>query len=113
MSGGGHGHGNGDEHGHGHEGGCGCGHGHQEDGDGGEQWSLYQQVDTVRACVLNATVPDSIKYVLRPWADRMDRSLPIMESDADEQLLLCVPFTGIGDPRSLDSLRAHWRGEPV
>lgn len=37
--------------------------------------------------------------VLKPWSERLDRSRYV-ESDADEQLLLYIPFTGLVKLRS-------------
>lgn len=78
--------------GHGH----GCSHEHHdhahEDDSGGEAWSLYEQVDMNALQCLNESVPDSLRHVLRPWHKRCDPSLPQLVSDADEQLLLCIPF---------------------
>jgi PITH domain len=88
--------------GHNHSGACGSehaehgGHGHDHDhGDdeGGEEWSLYSRVDADCVICLNEAEPNSGPRVLRPWHARLDASLPQLASDADEQLLLCLPFT--------------------
>lgn len=95
MSGQGHGDGHGHGHGHGHS--CGDDH-HDHDHDhgedtGGEAWSLFEQVDTNGLICLNELEPNSLQHVLRPWHERNNPSLPILTSDADEQLLMCIPFT--------------------
>lgn len=84
---------------HHHHGSCGhehhesgCDHDHGED-EGGEAWALYEKVDTERLVCLNEKRPGSLKDILRPWHQRLDTSLPDLESDADEQLLMCIPFT--------------------
>ncbi len=61
--------------------------------EGGEAWALYEKVDTDRLVCLNEKRPSSLKDVLRPWHQRLDTTLPLLESDADEQLLMCIPFT--------------------
>ncbi|PXF47586.1 PITH domain-containing protein 1 [Gracilariopsis chorda] len=66
-------------------------HDHDEDG-GGEAWALFEQVNTEALICLNEADPDSLKHVLRPWYKRCDPSLPTLKSDADEQLLMCIPF---------------------
>lgn len=82
----------GDDHRSGHS----CSHAHHdhdhEDDTGGEAWSLYEQVNTDALICLNEAEPNSLKHVLRPWHKRCDSSLPILRSDADEQLLMCIPF---------------------
>ncbi|CDF35918.1 unnamed protein product [Chondrus crispus] len=82
-------------HGHGHGGGCSHEHHDHDHGEdsGGEAWSLYEQIDTNALKCLNEAQPNSLKHVLRPWHQRCDASLPMLVSDADEQLLMCIPFT--------------------
>lgn len=84
-----HGHGNGHgSHGHDHD----HDHDHGEDA-GGEEWSLYTQVDLPRSRVLNATHPSTaLAAILRPYHERADTTLPVVTSDADEQLLICLSF---------------------
>ena len=93
-----------DHHGHG-GGGHSCEHDHGEQGDGAEglaeEWGLYREVDTTRLSCLNEAEPDSLKRVLRPWDQRTDTSLPLLTSDADEQLLMCIPFTSPVKIRSI------------
>ncbi len=86
------------DHGHGHGHGHGsCSHEHKahkcDHDEGGEAWALYEKVDTLRLICLNEKRQDSLKDVLRPWDQRLDTSLPTLDSDADEQLLMCIPFT--------------------
>lgn len=76
-------------------------HDHDHDDEGAEGWSLYEQVDTLRLLCLNEEVPNSLPNVLRPWNERLDTSLPILCSDADEQLLMCIPFTSPVKIRSI------------
>lgn len=60
--------------------------------EGGEAWALYEKVDTARLVCLNEERRDSLKDVLRPWHERLNPSLPTLDSDTDEQLLMCIPF---------------------
>ncbi|KAI0557308.1 PITH domain containing protein [Gracilaria domingensis] len=84
MTGGHHGHSCSHEH-HDHD------HDHGDDA-GGEAWALFEQVNTNALVCLNEAQPNSLKNVLRPWNKRSDPSLPTLKSDADEQLLMCIPF---------------------
>eukprot|EP00048_Salpingoeca_helianthica_P020866 m.8958 g.8958 ORF g.8958 m.8958 type:complete len:208 (-) comp5318_c0_seq1:26-649(-) len=54
--------------------------------------SLFSCIDTPRLRCLNERTRDSIKGVFRPFSQRADTS-KFVESDADEQLLIYVPFT--------------------
>jgi len=85
-------HGHGHDHGHHHDHDHDHDHDHGEDA-GGEEWSLYQQVDLPRSRVLNAAHPSAaLAAILRPRHARTDTSLPVVTSDADEQLLICLSF---------------------
>lgn len=74
-----------------------CGHEHHDhahEGDeGGEAWALYERINTGALICLNEVEENSLRHVLRPWHARCDMSLPTLRSDADEQLLMCIPFT--------------------
>lgn len=87
-----HGHGHGG-HGHGHGGGDGHeGHDH-DDPERGFTESLLPYIDIGSVTCGNEEEPESIKKCFRPWSDREDETLYV-DSDADEQLLVFVPFTG-------------------
>jgi len=83
------------DHGHGHS------HGHSHDGTpsgSGEDigignFNLYLKIDFARFNCLNEAVDGSAKTIFRPWDDRKNFS-SFVESDADEELLINVPFTG-------------------
>lgn len=77
--------------GHEHAEGGGHTHDHGED-EGGEAWALYEKIDTDRLICLNEKRDSSLKDVIRPWHQRLDTTLPTLESDTDEQLLMCIPF---------------------
>jgi PITH domain len=115
----GHGHAHGGPCGQEHADGCGHGHGHHDhdhDGEGdtgGEEWSLYARVDMGRVVCLNEAEPDSGPRVLRPWHDRLNTQLPVLSSDADEQLLLCIPFTAPVKIKSICVVGAGDRENPA
>ncbi|KAK4046207.1 hypothetical protein OIV83_006239 [Microbotryomycetes sp. JL201] len=66
----------------------------------GQQDFLFGQVDRDKVVALNATDPDNGKIVIRPWDDRMQEQ-EFVESDADEQLILQIPFTASIKLRSI------------
>ncbi|KAG0320283.1 PITH domain-containing protein 1 [Dissophora globulifera] len=98
-----HGHAHG--HGHGH-GGHDHDHDHDEAPDSGlVHESLYQKIDHDNVVCLNEAEADSGKSVLKPWHEKMDDT-KFVESDADEQLILRIPFTGLVKLKSI-SIRAE------
>jgi len=63
------------------------------------QSSLYKHIDFDRITTLNEATPGSGRDVVRKsWEDRLVGT-PIVESDADEELLMFIPFV----PSSLPS----------
>ncbi|KAK4162279.1 PITH domain-containing protein [Cladorrhinum sp. PSN259] len=90
-----HGHSCHDEHDHSHSGGGGgAEHDHSDDITPALQFSLYQHIDFDKIVTLNESQYGSGKAVIKKtWAERLETE-PEIESDADEQLLVCVPFTG-------------------
>jgi len=88
--GGGHGHG----HGHGHGGAGGCDEcDHDADPERGFEETLYPYIDLPQVTCLNEITDGAGRKCLRPWSDRADPDR-FVESDADEQLILFIPFTG-------------------
>ncbi|POR38072.1 60S ribosomal protein L3 [Tolypocladium paradoxum] len=78
----GHGH---DDHDHEHD--------HSDDITPALQASLYEQINFDEITTLNESRRDAGKAVVKKtWAERLDTE-PELESDADEQLLMTVPFT--------------------
>ncbi|KAJ5226743.1 uncharacterized protein N7469_006749 [Penicillium citrinum] len=85
------------------------GHHHNDHGDGGHchaehdhsnditpaiQSLLYTQIDFDKINTLNESAPNvGAAIVKKTWAERLNDS-PELESDADEQLLIYIPFTG-------------------
>ncbi|PUU79743.1 galactose-binding domain-like protein [Tuber borchii] len=81
-----------DEHSHDHGGGA---HDHSDDVTPAIQSSLYKHIDFDKITTLNEATPGSGRNVVRKsWEDRL-ASTPIVESDADEELLMFIPFTGL------------------
>ncbi|GAA6012938.1 hypothetical protein JCM10207_008386 [Rhodosporidiobolus poonsookiae] len=54
---------------------------------------LFQHVDRDKVVALNAEEGKEGKVVIRPWDERAQED-EWLESDADEQLILQIPFTG-------------------
>ncbi|XP_076463351.1 PITH domain-containing protein 1-like [Babylonia areolata] len=80
-------------HSHGHCGGE-ADHSHDHsDAEMGKMYSLFQKVDTERVQCLNEVVDGSGKTVFKAWDQRKDKE-KFVESDADEELLFNIPFTG-------------------
>ncbi|KAF9223595.1 DUF1000-domain-containing protein [Gyrodon lividus] len=75
----------------------GCDHDHDQ-GDVGPNDNLFPYIDRPNVIALNATEPGS--SVIKPWHERTSTEV-YLESDADEQLIIRVPFTGSVRLRSL------------
>ncbi|KAF9414476.1 PITH domain-containing protein 1 [Podila epigama] len=93
-----HAHGHGHEHGHGHD-------DHDHDHDESPELalvheSLYSKIDHDNVICLNESEPGAGKSVLKPWHEKMDDT-KFVESDADEQLILRIPFTGMVKLKSI------------
>ncbi|TRM64902.1 galactose-binding domain-like protein [Schizophyllum amplum] len=74
-------------------------HGHDHDtSDLGPQDNLYSHVDrgVVHALNANGEGPE----VIKPWHERLDET-EYLESDADDQMIIRVPFTGAVRLRSI------------
>lgn len=79
-----------DDSGHSH--GDGAEHDHSDDITPALQFSLYQHIDFDKIVTLNEATYGSGKAVIKKtWAERLDTEVEI-ESDADEQLLVGVPY---------------------
>lgn len=60
----------------------------------GLQYSLYQKIDLLNLEVLNEAEEESGKKVFKPYEKRLDFDSGFVESDADQELLFNIPFTG-------------------
>ncbi|KAH8601023.1 PITH domain-containing protein [Bisporella sp. PMI_857] len=69
-------------------------HDHSDDITPALQHSLYQHINFDNVSTLNESEADSGKAILRKtWAERLEPQ-PELQSDADEQILMHIPFTG-------------------
>ncbi|KAH9838796.1 galactose-binding domain-like protein [Rhodofomes roseus] len=59
----------------------------------GPRDNLYSHIDRDNVIVLNAQAPANGPEVIKPWDQRLDEEKYI-ESDADDQIIIRVPFTG-------------------
>lgn len=83
-------------HGHGHSHG-GDGHDHSDDITPALQNLLYEQIEFDKLVTLNEATPGSGKKIAqKTWAQRLEPE-PELESDADEQLLMTVPYVSIAE----------------
>ncbi|KAJ3288414.1 hypothetical protein HDU79_004846 [Rhizoclosmatium sp. JEL0117] len=89
------------QHSHSHSGACGHeshdhNHNHDHDHDGpdrGAEFTLYKHIDIDNIRTFNEAVPGSGKTVFKSYEERLDDS-KFVESDADDQLIIFIPFTG-------------------
>uniref|UniRef100_A0A7S1EKZ3 PITH domain-containing protein n=1 Tax=Hemiselmis andersenii TaxID=464988 RepID=A0A7S1EKZ3_HEMAN len=86
---GGHGHGHGHSHDHGHD----CVAEHKELQEHHEERWLYDCIDTANIRALNADPAHNALGAIKPYDKRRDTDT-WLESDADEQLIITIPFTG-------------------
>ena len=74
------------DHGHDH------GHDHSDETEPALQSLIWKQIDFDNIRTLNESEPDAgAKVVKKTWQQRLDAD-PELESDADEQLLMFVPY---------------------
>lgn len=82
-----------ESHGHDHSHGGGE-HDHSDDITPALQFSLYQHINFDEVTCLNEAVPNSGRAIVKKtWAERLTAE-PELASDADEELLMNIPFTG-------------------
>ncbi|KAF9977840.1 hypothetical protein BGZ73_004753 [Actinomortierella ambigua] len=81
------------DHDHSHDGHDGHDHSHDRSPDEDlVHGSLFGKIDRDLVVCLNEREPGQGKAVLKPWTEKMDDT-KVLESDADEQLILFIPFT--------------------
>jgi len=73
-------------------------HDHHGQSDVGPQDNLYTHIDRSNVVALNAL--GGGPAVIKPWHERLDEQVSL-ESDADDQMILRVPFTGSVKLRAL------------
>lgn len=62
------------------------------------QSSLYQHIEFDKIVTLNESVEGSgANIVKKTWDERLD-TVRVLESDADEQLLMFIPFVSSANP---------------
>ncbi|KAF7997025.1 hypothetical protein HCN44_005302 [Aphidius gifuensis] len=72
---------------------CNCGEIHSHEVELGVKYNLYGKIDKNGAECLNELEEGSGISVFKPWEDRLNCD-KFVESDADEELLFNIPFTG-------------------
>ncbi len=88
----------GHEHGHDH-----AGHDHSDDITPALQYSLYQHINFDDITTKNeAQVHSGKAIVKKTWTERLEEE-PELESDADEQLLMHVPFVSLALGQCVES----------
>ena len=82
-------------HDHGHED---HGHDHSDEVEPALQTLIWKQIDFDNIRTLNESEPDAgAKVVKKTWQQRLEAE-PELESDADEQLLMFIPYaTSVSD----------------
>ena len=82
------------DHGHDH------GHDHSDETEPAFQTLIWKQIDFDNIRTLNESEPDAgAKVVQKTWQQRVDAD-PQLESDADEQLLMFVPYASAALPQT-------------
>ncbi|KAL1973136.1 hypothetical protein VTN31DRAFT_6678 [Thermomyces dupontii] len=99
--------------GHGHcHGGDGHDHDHSDDITPALQTLLYSQIQFDQITTLNESEPRSGRAIVqKTWAERLNEQ-PELVSDADEQLLIYIPFAGQVKLHSLLIYTAPTRAAP-
>lgn len=86
---------------HDHSHGCGseCGHDHDIPESQGHRDNLFLRIDRDNVVALNVANGKGSE-VVKPWHQRMDEDA-YLESDADDQIIIRIPFTGSVKLRAL------------
>lgn len=80
------------DHGHHHHGDDHADHDHSSDVTPALQTLLYRQIDFDKIVTFNESEPGAgAAIVKKTWEQRLD-ALPSLDSDVDEQILMCIPF---------------------
>jgi len=65
-----------------------------------DDWNLYSMIDRENVVGLNLTTPDGAMGVFKPYARRLEE-LPVIKSDADEEIMVTIRFTSPSHIRKL------------
>lgn len=57
-----------------------------------DEWNLYSMIDPEQLVCFNATRPEDAAGIFRPFVHRLNEA-PFVESNADEELIIVIPFT--------------------
>nr|VWP01013.1 Type III effector protein XopX [Ganoderma boninense] len=92
-------------HNHSHEGGCHDESDHHDHDHGlpedvGYRDNLFSRIDRANVVALNVEEPGKGPEVIKPWDQRLDED-SYLESDADDQMIIRIPFTGAVKLRAL------------
>lgn len=88
-------------------------HDHNHDNPNrGDENSLLECIDIDNTSCLNELRDGSIKGVFKPWSDRFDVSKFVI-SDADEQLIIRIPFTANVKLKSIQIIGGPGRQSPL
>jgi len=69
-------------------------HDHKHDEkDRGAEYSLYKHINTSNVVCFNEREEGQALNCFKPWDARLDTS-KFLQSDADEELIIYIPFTG-------------------
>ncbi|KAJ3258839.1 PITH domain-containing protein 1 [Boothiomyces macroporosus] len=79
--------------------------------DEGAEMSLYSQIDLNSTTCLNAENEESFNDIFKPWDDRFDTT-KVLKSDADEQLIMYIPFTSSVKLKSIALLGLNDDSQP-
>ncbi|EJD06680.1 DUF1000-domain-containing protein [Fomitiporia mediterranea MF3/22] len=75
-------------------------HDHDDISETGPADNLYPYIDLQNIVALNITDDTPGKAVIKPWHERQDETVWV-ESDADDQIIFRIPFTGSVKLRSV------------
>jgi hypothetical protein len=88
------------------------GHDHSDDITPALQYSLYQHINFDGITTLNEADPHSGKAITKKtWAERLQEQ-PELESDADEQLLMQIPYAmyALNSPTNVTNIVTQLHG---
>ncbi|EFA79350.1 UPF0424 family protein [Heterostelium album PN500] len=73
---------------------------HSHDTTDGIEFSLNRYIDTARVTCLNERVKNSACDIFKAWENRLDET-KFVESDADQELIINIPFNGLTQVKSI------------